>query len=80
MENSFESLKFFKIEKIPQIFKIPVDFPQTLILKLIKTMCMHQGRSQGEGGKSPPPRNRKDCCRKMVLFPKALFLVTNFPK
>ena len=27
-----------------------------------------------------PLRNRKKCCRKMVLFPKALFLVTNFPK
>ena len=36
-----------------------------------------QGRSQGEEG-NPHPRNRK--CRKMVLFPKTLFLVTNFQK
>ena len=39
-----------------------------------------QGRSQREGGKSPLPRNRKNCCRKMILFPKALILVTHFPK
>ena len=41
-----------------------------------------QGRSQGEGRGEfpPPPRNRKKCCRKMMLFPMALFLVTNFPK
>ena len=37
-----------------------------------------KGVARGEGGKSPPPRNRKNCCRKLVLFPKALFLVTNF--
>ena len=38
-----------------------------------------KGVARGKGGNSPPP-NRKNCCRKMVLFPKALFLVTNFPK
>ena len=38
-----------------------------------------QGRSQGEG-ETPPPETEKNCCRKMVLFPKALFLVTNFRK
>ena len=38
----------------------------------------HQGRSHGGG--NPPPRNRKNCCRKLVLFPKALCLVTNFRK
>ena len=38
-----------------------------------------QGRSQGgKGGK--PPETEKNCYRKMVLFPKALFLVTNFRK
>ena len=40
-------------------------------------MIWEQGRSQGEGGNLPQP---KKCCRKMVLFPKALFLVTNLPK
>ena len=39
-----------------------------------------QGRSQGGKGEIPPSPNRKNCCRKMVLFPKAVFLVTNFPK
>ena len=28
----------------------------------------------------PPPEIEKNCCRKMVLFPKALFLATTFPK
>ena len=41
-----------------------------------------QGRSQvGKGGNSPhPSETEKNCCRKMVLFPKALFFVTNFRK
>ena len=44
-------------------------------------LTLLQGRSQGgKGGKFPPPPNRKNCCRKMVLFPKALFLVTNIRK
>ena len=34
----------------------------------------------GKGEISPPPRDGKHCCRKMMLFSKALFLVTNFPK
>ena len=37
-------------------------------------------RQGGTQGTFPPPRNRKHCCRKMVLFPKALFLATTFPK
>ena len=37
-----------------------------------------QGRSQGEMGEIPTKPNK--LCRKMVLFPEALFLVTNFPK
>ena len=32
------------------------------------------------GGRRKSPRNRKNSCRKMVLFPKALFLVTNLRK
>ena len=51
-------------------------------LLLTADIAPGQGRSQGgkRGEISPPPRNRKNCCRKMVLFPKALFLVTNFRK
>ena len=38
-----------------------------------------QRRSQGEkGGTPPPPRNKLS--QKMVLFPKALFILTNFRK
>ena len=28
----------------------------------------------------PPPEIEKNCCRKMMLFPKALFLATTFQK
>ena len=28
----------------------------------------------------PPPEIEKNCCSKMMLFPKALFLATTFPK
>ena len=39
------------------------------------------GVARGDGGKIPPPhRNGKNCCRKMMLFPKALFLATTFQK
>ena len=42
--------------------------------------AVNQGRSNGrKGGNPPTPRNEKLCCRKM-LYPKALFLVINFPK
>ena len=39
-----------------------------------------KGVAREEKGEIPPPRIPKNCCRKMVLFPKALFLVTNFRK
>ena len=44
------------------------------------SLTWNEGRSQGERGETPSPRNRKNCCRKLALFPKALFLVTNFRK
>ena len=34
----------------------------------------------GNTGNVPPPEIEKNCCRKMMLFPKALFLATTFPK
>ena len=61
--------------------------PYSYVNILIETIGGHiningycrQGRSQGKtGGNSP--ETEKNCCRKMLLFPKALFLVTNFPK
>ena len=39
----------------------------------MKISELGKGVASGERRKSPPPENRK-----MVLFPKALFLVTNF--
>ena len=37
-----------------------------------------KGVARGKGGKFPL-RNRKNCCRKMMLFPNALFLATILP-
>ena len=53
------------------VFKLVILYLTHIVLK---------GVAKGERGKSPPPRNRKNCYRKMVVFPKALFLVTNFRK
>ena len=39
-----------------------------------------QWRTQGSLGVRTPPRTGKNCCIKMILFPKALFVVTTFPK
>ena len=35
--------------------------------------------SMWEHREGPPPRNGKNCCRKRMLFPKALFVATTFP-
>ena len=52
----------------------------SIILKLwIKILFLPAVPAGGEKN-IPPSRNRKNCCRKIVLFPKALFLVINFRK
>ena len=38
------------------------------------------GAAMGKHRERPPPRNGKNCCRKMMLFPKALFVAITFPK
>ena len=48
--------------------------------KLIVGILSIGAARRGTQGTSPPPRNWKNCCRKMMLFPKALFLATTFPK
>ena len=47
-----------------------------------KIDIINHRRRQGGGHRerSPPPEIEKNCCRKMMLFPKALFLATTFPK
>ena len=74
---------------ILELCYIMVSFQNYLIDANVKMGCggyiavclyRHQGRSQGGKGEIPPPPKPKNCCRKMVLFPKALFLVTNFQK
>ena len=52
-------------------------------LKKKQKLAHSQWRRQGEHRErfSPhPPRNWKNCWRKMMLFPKALFLATTFSK
>ena len=34
----------------------------------------------GTQGTFPSPKLKRNCCRKVMLFPKALFLATTFPK
>ena len=50
-----------------------------LITEFLNYIKNHS-RRQGEHMERPPPEIEKNCCRKMVLFPKALFLATTFPK
>ena len=40
----------------------------------------HRRRQGGGHRERPPARNGKNCCRKMMLFPRALFIATTFPK
>ena len=42
---------------------------------------LHRHRQGGRNtGNVPPTEIEKNCCRKMMLFPKALFLERTFPK
>ena len=42
---------------------------------------IHRSRQGEHMERSPPPPEiEKNCCRKMMLFPKALFLATSLPK
>ena len=46
-----------------------------------KGIGYHQSQGRSQGGKGGnPPETEKIVVEKMVLFPKALFLVTNFQK
>ena len=60
------------------------DITETLLFNryLIKVFTHRQWRSQGErgGAGESSPRNGKNCCRKMMLFPNVLFLVRTFPE
>ena len=47
--------------------------------KIIKLAYNNSGAPRGNTKNVPPPEIEK-CCRKMMLFPKALFLATAFPK
>ena len=45
-----------------------------------KLHCNPVAYAGGLGVVQHPPPTGKNCCRKMMLFPKALFLATTFPK
>ena len=54
---------------------------ENLISNELSNLFVYIGAARGEHReRSPYPRNGKNCCRKMVLFPNALFLIINFPK
>ena len=55
--------------------------PQKVIINLQQPINpdITIGAARGEH-RERSPRNGKNCCRKMMLFPKALFLATTFPK
>ena len=38
------------------------------------------GAARGGSRGNVPPEIEKNCCRKMMVFPKALFLARKFPK
>ena len=50
-----------------------------MMTDLSNSFCSIRSR-QGEQRERPPPRNGKNCGRKMMLPQKDLFFATNFPK
>ena len=59
-----------------------IDLVKLTFLFLTPGLNSLQWRTQWGlgGGFQPPPRTGKNCCRKMMLFPKVPFLATTFPK
>ena len=52
-----------------------------MTIENFKVLYMCIGAAWGGGGtQGTSPAKLKNCCRKMMLFPKALFLATTFPK
>ena len=51
-----------------------------LINDLLRNAIILSGVARSTGRNPPPLRKGKGCCRKMMLFPKALLLRTTFPK
>ena len=50
------------------------------IKKPTASMAAVHRRRQGGEHRERSPRNWKNCCRKMMLFPKGLILATTFPQ
>ena len=61
-------------------YLLHVPLHMFLYSKKSQAIALIQWRRQGGTQGTPPPRNWKNCCRKMMVFPKALFLATTFPK
>ena len=71
-----QNLEFYQQKKIIYAFWIGRYREPFDIKPVGDTRERCKGVGRGKVG-NPSPRNRKNWCRKMVLFPKALFLVTN---
>ena len=80
-EIKFNSKLFMSlIQKISKIFSQKIKEKLGLTEVLLKICHDYSQAPPGGIGNVPPPRNVKNCCRKMMLFPKAVYLATTFPK
>ena len=72
----------FSIKIIEELQILPKNCKGFLnFSKISKTLQLSDsGVRRGLQCSTPPPEPEKNCCRKMMLFPKALFLETTFPK
>ena len=70
----YEALVYNYVLSSTQMDKIKADFTlkYRIFSLLIANIPHHKGVASGQRRKSPPPKP-KNCCRKMGLFPNALF-------
>ena len=64
--------------RILSMYLFSFSWSPFFLLRLAFCNTKHFNLTSLENYSPPHPRCRKNCCRKMVLFPKALFIVTNF--
>ena len=65
---------------IASVFPLVECYDDTNVIEIFIHIHVHKGVARRGRGEAPLPETEKNCCREMVLFRKALFLVTNFQK